>query len=77
MATAEPHVTGAHGEPPILMFVGENDLPVMLKNLGGPVALLKRMGLPHRIVRIAGATHFYLRTACVTIDDGTPTDVEA
>lgn len=76
MAAAEAHITGARGEPPILMFVGQNDLPVMLENLDGPAKHMKKMGLPHQIVRIAGATHFYLRSASVTADDGTRTDVE-
>ena len=74
---AETYITGARGEPPILMFVGESDLPVMLENLDDLAEHLKRKGLSHQIVRIAGATHFYLRTAGVTADDGSRTDVES
>ncbi|MDR3454915.1 MAG: alpha/beta hydrolase [Rhodoferax sp.] len=76
MSTAEAHVTGTRGEPSILMFVGQNDLPAMLENLDGPAQHMKQMGLPCQIVRIAGADHFYLRTVSVTADDGTTTDVE-
>jgi predicted esterase len=76
LATAETCISGAPGEPPILMFIGECDLPVMLDNLDGPAEHMTRMGLPHQIVRIPGATHFYPRTAAVTAADGSRTDVE-
>lgn len=76
MGAAKAYVTGASSEPAILMFVGENDLPAMLDNLDGPIQHMASMGLPHQLVRIAGATHFYSRTATVIDADGTSTDVE-
>lgn len=77
MGAAEAYVTGARSEPAILMFVGENDLPAMLDNLDGPTRHMTCVGLPHQVVRIAGATHFYPRTATVPGPDGTSTDVES
>ncbi len=76
LATAQAHVIGAPGEPSVLMFIGENDLPVMLENLDAPAAHMTRMGLPHQIVRIPAATHFYPRTAAVIAADGSRSDVE-
>lgn len=75
-ATAEACIRGAKGEPAVLMFLGENDLPAMLANLDGPTGHMRRMGLPHRVVRIAGGTHFYPRDARVEESDGSYTDVE-
>lgn len=77
MGAAKAYVTGARSEPAILMFVGENDLPAMLDNLDGPTHHMTCVGLPHQVVRIAGATHFYPRTAAVPGPDGISTDVES
>jgi predicted esterase len=77
MGAARAYVTGATSEPAILMFVGENDLPAMLYDLDGPAQHMARMGLPHQVVRIPGATHFYPRTATVPGPGGTSADVES
>jgi acetyl esterase/lipase len=75
LAAAETYVTGAPGVPPILMFVGENDLPVMLENLDAPAAHMTKMGLPHQIIRVPGATHFYPRTKGLSAQDGTDVEI--
>ena len=76
LPSAQAYINGEPGEPPLLMFLGENDLPVMLENLDEPAAHMRKMALPHRIVRIAGATHFYPATSPVETQDGTHSDVE-
>ena len=76
MHTAETCLDGSSNEPALLMFVGENDLPAMLHDLAAPAAHMSRVGIPNQIIRIKGATHFYPRSAEVTAEDGTATDVE-
>lgn len=60
--TRETCITGAGDEPAVLMFVGERDLPVIAEAAPAMEARLKRVGARHRVVRLAGATHFYPKT---------------
>jgi predicted esterase len=76
MATANQFVRHAKDGPALLMFIGENDLPAMLEDLDAPTRHLSQLGIPTQVVRIANATHFYLRSAQVKAPDGTPSDVE-
>jgi hypothetical protein len=68
--TAEPKT------PPLLMFMGENDLPDLKAMLPATVERLKKAGAVHEIAWIPGAGHFYPRTAKVARHDGTQTSVE-
>ena len=72
----ERFITGAPGEPPLLWFMGEKDLPDLAAALPSAAARLKSVGATYEIVRIPGATHFYPRTASVAAADGTPTTIE-
>jgi len=76
LATAEACLTGRPGEPAILLFVGEDDLPGIADGLDTLSAYLQKVRAAHEIVRVAGGTHFYPRTAAVTARDGESTDVE-
>ena len=51
-------VSGAADEPAVLMFLGENDLPVILEGSDATEARLQQADSRHRVVRLAGATHF-------------------
>ena len=42
---AEANITGAPSEPPLLLFVGENDLPSQLQSMQAPVEHIRRVGL--------------------------------
>jgi predicted esterase/ketosteroid isomerase-like protein len=75
MAAAETYVTGA--EPPLLMIVGENDLPGIRDNIDGPVRHMTSMGATCQLITVPGATHFYPRTASVVTPDGARSDVES
>jgi acetyl esterase/lipase len=68
--TAEPKT------PPLLMFMGESDLPDLKGLLPATVEQLKKAGAVHEVVWVPGAGHFYPRTAKVARPDGTPTTVE-
>jgi alpha/beta superfamily hydrolase len=74
---AESYITGASDEPPLLLFVGENDLPSQLQSMVAPVEHIRRVGLVHQIVRIAGANHFYPRTVDVISENGERTALES
>ena len=76
MQAAQACVDGASGEPALLMFVGENDLPGMLHDLYAPATHMTRKGVASQVVVIKGATHFYPRTAQVVDQQGATTDVE-
>jgi predicted esterase len=73
---AKRHITGSSEEPPLLMFVGEKDLPSQLESLIAPVEHIKSVGLAHQIVHIPGATHFYPRTVEVPTQKGDSTALE-
>ena len=58
----ETCITGAADEPAVLMFVGERDLPVIAEAAPAMQAHLQRVGARHKMVHLAGATHFYPKT---------------
>lgn len=72
----ERFITGAAGEPPLLWFMGEKDLPDLAGALPAATAWMTRVGATYEAVRIPGATHFYPRTASVTAADGSATTIE-
>lgn len=72
----ERFITGAPGEPPLLWFMGEKDLPDLADALPSATTRLKSVGAAFEVVRIPGATHFYPRTASVAALDGSATTVE-
>lgn len=74
---AESYITGASDEPPLLCFVGDNDLPSQLESMVRPIEHLQKVKLVHEIVRIAGANHFYPRTVDVVSKLGTQTVLES
>jgi hypothetical protein len=55
-------VTGAADEPAVLMFVGDQDLPVIADGAPATEARMKAVGLRHRILHLANSTHFYPKT---------------
>ena len=59
---AETYIKGEPGEPPLLCFVGDNDLPAQIESMVQPIKHLQAVGLVHEVVRIPDATHFYPRT---------------
>jgi acetyl esterase/lipase len=77
LSMARTHIRGVSGEPPLLMFVGENDLPSQLESLEAPIKHIRDVGLVHQIVRIPEATHFYPRTVTVLTEQGEPTALES
>lgn len=50
------------GAPPILMLIGERDLPAILDGSERTQAALSRADPRHRVLRLPGATHFYPKT---------------
>jgi predicted esterase len=76
MSTAKACIDGASNEPALLIFIGENDLPVMLHDLEGPAAHMTQMGIANQVAMIKGATHFYPSSARVLDEHGVATDVE-
>lgn len=74
---AESCIKGASDEPPLLLFVGENDLPSQLQSMEAPVEHIQKVGLVHQIVRIPAATHFYPRTVDVISKSGDRTVLES
>lgn len=74
VSSAKKHMRA--DSPPILMVVGENDLPAQIKSADELEAYMKQAGHPHLMVRPAGASHFYpSSTQCVV--DGKAMDVES
>lgn len=74
--TLETHVTGTAGEPAMLLYYGENDLPVILGGVDEMRQHMTEVGVENQFVHVAGQNHFYLRTAVVDREDGGKTDVE-
>jgi acetyl esterase/lipase len=68
--TAEPKT------PPLLLFMGDNDLPDLKVLLPQTTEQLRKADAVHEIVWVPGAGHFYPRTAKVSRPDGTQTSVE-
>ena len=74
--TLETHVTGTAGEPAMLLYYGEDDLPVILGGVDEMRQHMTKVGVENQFVHVAGQNHFYLRTAVVDRKDGGKTDVE-
>lgn len=74
--TLETHVTGTADEPAMLLYYGENDLPVILGGVDEMRQHMTEVGVENQFVHVAGQNHFYLRTAVVDREDGGKTDVE-
>jgi predicted esterase len=62
--------------PAALLFHGERDLPVILGGIAEMRDHFNRVGIANRFVQVAGADHFYQRTAKVARVDGRSCDVE-
>lgn len=75
-AALDAMLTASAGYPAALMFYGDDDLPSVHTSHVAVEKLLPKTGTPHQLVRIAGANHFYLRTAAIRRADGSTTDVE-
>lgn len=73
----ERHVTGAPGQPQVLLFTGENDLDYVAGNIAGIAAHFRARGLLGGAHVIAGATHFYPAASPVTRADGRASTIEA
>ncbi len=74
--TLDTHVTGGAGEPALLLYYGENDLPVILGGVDEMRQHMTKVGIESQFVYVAGQNHFYPRTAAVDRQDGSKTDVE-
>ncbi len=74
--TLETHVAGSAGNPAMLMYYGQNDLPVILGGIDEMHQHMTKAGVENQFVHVAGQNHFYLRTAAVDREDGSKTDVE-
>ncbi|WP_298363781.1 alpha/beta hydrolase fold domain-containing protein [uncultured Bradyrhizobium sp.] len=74
--TMDFHLTDGAIAPAALVFHGERDLPVILDGIGEMRAHFDRVGLANQFVHVAGADHFYQRTATVLRADGSACDVE-
>jgi predicted esterase len=59
------HVHGARGQPPLLLFEGEHDLPSIPPRVGALAACAARAGLGLRHYRVPGKPHFYERDCAV------------
>jgi predicted esterase len=75
-SAAAHFITADPKTPPLLLFMGENDLPDLTATLPETLARLQKAGASHELVRVPGAGHFYPRTAKVAGRDGTPTSDE-
>ncbi|MFB9261996.1 alpha/beta hydrolase [Bradyrhizobium erythrophlei] len=74
--TLDISLTDAAIAPAALMFFGERDLPVILGGIDEMRGHFNRVGVANQMVHVAGADHFYLRTARVERADGSASDVE-
>lgn len=77
LSTARACVTSRPGQPAVMMFFGQHDLPGILEDAEASAAYLMKMGIVIETAHIEGATHFYPRTAAVTARDGHRSDVES
>lgn len=75
-SVVENFIGTTSGEPALLLYLGENDLPDLLADLPTTEKRLKEVGAASQIVRIPGAGHFYPRTSSVIAADGSKTTVE-
>jgi acetyl esterase/lipase len=64
------YITGAPGDPPVLVTWGTEDLDYVLAQGPRFKAHFEEVGLPHAAYKINGAHHFYPRTTLVTRADG-------
>jgi acetyl esterase/lipase len=74
--TLETYVRRDPGNPAMLLYFGENDLPEIKAGVEETREHLTKAGVANQFVPIAGANHFYLRTAAVNRPDGSATDIE-
>jgi acetyl esterase/lipase len=74
--TMDVHLTDSATAPAALLFHGERDLPVILGGIAEMRDHFNRVGIANRFVHVAGADHFYRRTATVERADGKASDVE-
>jgi acetyl esterase/lipase len=70
-------ISGAAHEPPILLLVGENDLPAQLESIKVAAKHLKEVGARHEILIVPGANHFYPRTSRIDKAGVLELDVES
>lgn len=63
-------VTGATGEPPVLLVTGENDLDYVAKQAAVLHHHFETVGLHHEAWTVPGATHFYPASSTMRRTDG-------
>lgn len=77
MGTAEMKKYLGHGvQPPVILFHGENDLASIRYQTGEMKTQMRAAGLEHHTHCIAGGTHFYPRSAALSLADGRASTVE-
>ena len=62
---AEHYLRAGNGQPPVLLFEGEDDLPSIPPRVGALATNAMRAGLGMRHYRVPGKPHFYDRSAAV------------
>lgn len=72
----EHYVTGAPGQPPVLLVSGENDLDNIRTAFAGIAAHFESKGLLAGAHVIAGGNHFYPGESPVRRRDGSPSTLE-
>lgn len=68
---AEHFVQGARGQPPVLLFSGEHDLPSIPPRVGALASAAARAGLGMRHYLVPGKPHFYDRESAVVLKAST------
>lgn len=76
-AELESYVTGAAGQPEVLLFSGESDLENIVRSAAGIAAHFEAKGLLGGAFVVPGANHFYPGSSPVTRRDGSASSVEA
>lgn len=65
------YLNGIRGQPPVLLFAGENDLPGIPGRTRALVAGAQRTGLGVRYYGVPGKPHFYERESPVVLEQST------
>jgi acetyl esterase/lipase len=71
VADAEYYLHGARGLPPVLLFVGEHDLPSIPQRVEAMASAAARAGLGMRRYLVPGKPHFYDRESAVVLMQAT------
>ena len=68
---AEYYVHGAHGQPPVLLFAGEHDLPSIPTRVAALASNVANAGLGLRRYMVPDKPHFYDRESRVVLEQAT------